>query len=738
MAVSAVDRGDSVRRLAQYRPFDRGGQSLLAVLEDLVLAAAAINDGEFESYADCRTACATLWGLDIEIDEIRQVVDNLVDAKGAILTRAGFTLTEEMLAALEEKARESEAFEHEALLDWDRHVEQLHPDITDADREALRDDLNSWLQHVISRHGAEAALMLYPEDSKAHNLFSSIESEGTAFLPARGKQLDEVREEALLEFARRPSISQRRFLANRLNTAFYFTVLTLDPAAKNLVEGTTKDRRVYLDTNILLAILGAAEPREVASMHRLLQLTHGMGYEIAVTPWTVSELRYTINKDRRDVEKLRPNPAIAEMMVRLSGERGFGADFWRTFRDKGTSAQDYFDRVEHVEAEFDRLGIKIVNTGCRAIDAQTERVNDYAMVLNRVLKHARSDPVIDHDAKHRLLIERLRGDGHLRFSNARFWFLTQDTYLPRFAEKMPEPDEPGPDLPFCISPSSWVQLMRAFTPRTDDYEQTVVDLLASPFLGNRATPEPHVVRRVVGRMRDQEDRSPELALAVLQDSSLTACIEAAAPGLDEEEEVDRAFNTKARELQEAEAAATARAEAESLRAAKAVEQAEIDALRAESAEQRSETLTRDLADERIRREGVESDLNRKRTELEETADHFRSQIGEIEQNTAAQLAASDARIESLKAALAARRERLHHSLWAALLLAVAFASGVLVPVGFDVHEKAPLCGLLVGALTAATAAVELLLPKPLRAHVLTWIGIALAWAGLILAVVLTT
>src|SRR4051794_15719705 len=54
----------NVRRLAQYRPFERGGLDLRAVLEDLVLVVATINDGTVESVLGCREDFLDLWGIE--------------------------------------------------------------------------------------------------------------------------------------------------------------------------------------------------------------------------------------------------------------------------------------------------------------------------------------------------------------------------------------------------------------------------------------------------------------------------------------------------------------------------------------------------------------------------------------------------------------------------------------------------------------------------------------------------
>ena len=125
--------------------------------------------------------------------------------------------------------------------------------------------------------------------------------------------------------------------------------------------------------------------------------------------------------------------------------------------------------------------------------------------------YQREPVVLEHDAKCRLLVERLRGEGNLTISNARFWFLTYDTKLPRFAERVPDNGDEAPGLPFCISPSAWVQITRALTPRTEDFDRTVVDLLTSPFVGYRPGINSAVVQEVVGRMDHFEDASPEMA-----------------------------------------------------------------------------------------------------------------------------------------------------------------------------------------------------------------------------------
>lgn len=712
---------EATRRLAQYRPFDRGGQSLREVLQDLVLAAAVLDGGGFSSLAACQEAFRTLWGLEVEIHELRAVGEELVRAGLAEPGQAGITLTGPTVQAMEQRSQASAATEQQALADWEADVRALRPDLTSEDFGCLREDLAVWLQQIITRHGAEAALMLYPEEPRAHRLFDEIDALGTGFLPAREGCAGEVRDEALRLFVRKAGPAQRQFLANRLNTAFYLTVLTLDPAARKLAQESGEGRRLYLDTNFLYAVLGAADAREVHAAHRLLELTKQMGYQLAVTPWTVHELHESIKRARQGVEQLPINPQIAELMVQVSGEKGYSLDFWRTFREFGTTPQDYFERVAHFEYEFPKLGIEIVDESCAKIDAQEQLVEDYAALLDRILAYPRHEDVLRHDAKHRLLVERLRGDGNIRFSNARCWFLTQDTYLPRFAERMPDPDLPAPELPFCITPSAWLQVMRALTPRTEDYEQTVVDLLASPFVGYQRPVDQKAVREVVGRLEDQKDRSPELALAVLQDTALVHEIAVARGPQQVAAEVERAYSTKTRELQE--------------QAAGAAQRASEEQAKREQAEERARMIERDRDDERARREGLEADMRREQEARTREQDELRQEIETARQESQGAIDAERRQREQLEARIAQTAQRRRKASAAAVAVAAAVAAILLLVLGV-VSGTWGTVAVITGALTVISLAVRVGLGEKWGAEALGWVGAIAGILGTVVAIVL--
>ena len=375
---------------------------------------------------------------------------------------------------------------------------------------------------------------------------------------------------------------------------------------------------------------------------------------------------------------------LADAMVAASGDRGFKRLFWQTYRDKKTQPRDVFDRLEHFDQELANYGIDEITEGCQAIEQQEERVLLYASLVNAVRWPYQKEPVVlEHDAKCRLLVERLRGDAR-RLSTARYWFLTYDTKLPRFAKMVPDNGEQPPELPFCVSPSAWVQIIRGLLPRTEDFEQTIVDLLTSPFVGYRRAVNPAVIHEVIGRMDHLEDVSPELAVAVLTDSVAVDQIEKAISTQEQdviEEQVKVAYSTKARELEEAVVASERRlAQVEQELAT-----AESKAADAEIARTNDREAAEVHARERDRAAAVAAALERERDQWKGEKDALTAQVEAltVERDQEEERAkAADARIEKLESRLDdddRRRKRIRRIAIGIGVLVFGIALAVVLP-----------------------------------------------------------
>ena len=705
-----------------------------AVLRDLVLAVAGLGDGEVGGLFDCQRSFADLWGLEVEIDELRLVVDELVESKLATRSGKSIRLASHALTELEAKAHESQETEVRAFREWELDVRRKRPGLSTGELELLRADLQRWLHMIILRHGAEAAMMLYPEEERARRFFETVDAEDFD-LPDHDQSLNEVRTEVLPLFIRCPTPDQRRYLGGLLNTSFYMTVLTIDPDAEHLVRAQMQGHRIYLDTNFLYAVVGAAPPDEVYSSRRLIKLSRELGFEFAVTPWTIAELRTSIAHSRREIEEQSAfiRPDLADAMLRAAGDKGFNRLFWQTYRDKRTQPKDVFARLEHFDQELADYGILERTEGCEAIDQQEEKVLLYASLLNAERWPYQREPVVlEHDAKCRLLIEKLRGSGRITLSNTRFWFLTYDTKLPRFAEKVPDNGDAAPELPFCVSPSIWVQIIRALAPRTEDFDRTAVDLLTSPYLGYRPAVNSAIVQEVVGRMDHFEDASPEMAIAVITDSAKVSQINAAVSTEDEgtvEEAVRVAYSAKAREMEAGVATSQKRVTEiqELLREAEArADDAEgRDAQESAKTRRLHETQREEWSAEKARLERLLADVQDDRdraTSRAAEADHKVKSVEEARQGQ-----------EIAQAARASRRRRIGAGL---LLSGIGAALGLVLSLVVFSNAWA-VGGAVVAGAALVLLGIRVVVGRDWGGEIVTWGGLLAAIAAIVVAIIAT-
>jgi hypothetical protein len=629
------------------------------------------------------------------------------------------------------RASEAKEYEVAAFKEWQAATKAKTPDLSDEDLNALRSDLELWLRSIIVRHGVEAALLLYPEDERARAVIDSIDAEGLGILPARGGMVDHVREDALRAFVRSPTEAQRIYLANRLEASFDLTVLTLDPSAARLAQQQFNAHRVYLDTNFLYALLGFSPAHESLAAHRLIQLTKDLGFELAITQWTVNELRASLTRSRTNLERIAlPSRDYADLMVQAASEKGFDRAFWIAYRDSNMSRQDFFDRASHFERDLERLEIHTVDEGCKRVDRRADEVETYVALLDHVGgQRWKETVVLEHDAKHRLLVEQLRGDGHLEFTNARYWFLTQDSRLPVFARLEASGHEQISGLPFCMTSSAWAQIVRAFTPRTSDWDQMVVDLLASPYVGWKRGMSLPAVLEVVARVDQYQDSSVELAWEVLADTATMAEIS----------QMKKSGATAEAIAEVIDATFVADAEAAKARAA-AARELQIDAERSAQAErERADQLRADLLDEQRRREALEGDLDRARTESDKQALAISDRLSEIEAQHQAALKAERSEREALesKLELSARRSAARRRSIAAAAIAVlgTLAPVVLLATHFVHGSSWDLVTILGGVLLLAGTIVSVL-PDRWSNRLLSIAGILIGVAAIIVAVAL--
>ncbi|MGA8744584.1 MAG: hypothetical protein WB507_01815 [Solirubrobacterales bacterium] len=644
----------ALRSLAQFRPFEDRAERMEAVHAELVQAACQTHDGGFPSIGECQAFIRTTWKTELESHEVA-AARGFLEARGRVeKDSTGLRLTDVARCDLEAQREGWEQAEVTALEEWEMAVRKEYPFLENDDVLALRSQLRPWLDQVIACHGAEASLLLYPGHERRGVLEKAMAETDLSFLPNCRPEVDDIRAAAFRMLVRQPTPAQREFLGRLLNTGFYLTVLSVDPRASHLFRKEAKKTTLYLDTNFLYALLGVGSSTEGFSAKRLMQLCRDLGFSLRVTPWTIEELATSIAKSKADIMNVHQSRKAAEVMAEVSGEKGFAAAYWRQRRDTKIDPTTFFGKFEQFRLFLEELGIKEHPEGCAEVDADIEAVRRHASPLEGMYGPGKKPRlVIEHDAKMRILISRLRGSNEWGgFSDVEYWFLTESTNLPTYARVRID-ESSRPRHPFCILSSTWAQIVRVLVPRTDDLNDMIVGLLASPYVGYKPPFQGDrldAVEKTVSRIDALRDVPASVAVAMVKDEAMSSQI----AGQTDPEEISRlveqSLTKKAEEL-EARIAETAKETVRANRERREAEERAREADKRETAHLEGRVSAEQDADH-AKQDAIEAE--RAKDEVLRNEANLKQQIEETEAREKAEKAArtsAEGRVQMLRITL---------------------------------------------------------------------------------------
>jgi hypothetical protein len=533
--MDAVDRRRFIRRLAPYRPGDY--RAAAYVRRHIVLAAAHENGGKFESCKDCQEICQTRWGLEIELTEISSVIQQLVKEEYLLRREGAYWLTGLAAEELAKRLRISAEAEATAFEQWEATVRDIAPYLGVEQFAQLREDLITWLHELIVEYGVEAALLLYPEQESYRHRLDEMGTFPLGNLPDREPALMMVRRAALDAFVEFMTPVQRKYFDNLMDTAYLMSIVTLDPKALQVVREITKGQRLYLDSNVLYSIFKLNGPESYLSTYRTLEHSRSLGYQPCVTPWTVAEMKESIRRARARLAT-HPSPqAVADLTPdeadTQESDEAFIKRFRRMEREDGINFNDFFTLHEEVESLLGDAKIEIVDAGCQGVDRDESRLDEEIAALERARQGPeRALALQEHDVKHRLLIEHQRGEDGRSLSDAVCLFLTKDYAVVRYARAgRKHPTE----VPFAIAFDEWRHIARSMSPRTEDYEKTMHDVLGTPVLLGQALNNQGDVIAAIGRINAHGKYSATTLARSILNSALGGSRHGGEPPEDEED-----------------------------------------------------------------------------------------------------------------------------------------------------------------------------------------------------------
>jgi hypothetical protein len=512
-----------VRMVAQYRPFSFGEHRIALASRQLVLAAIHASGEPLGACTEVQSVCRAVFGLEFEREEISTSIAQLEEDEKLVRDSSGLTVSDGTGRELAARIRGSKEVEATAFREWDQVVRQkIAPELGDQHLAQLHDDLRACIDHIIADQGIVAAVLLYPEHENCRRQVEEIKTSAFAELPHRTADVRRAREEALNEFLENMTPMQRRYFYDLVSTAYLLSVVTLPPAILDGVRHLISGQQIYLDTNMAYSILNLHSPRRYTQAERALALSRQLGYQPAVTPWTLKELQRSVQTARDKLARRQASPRAAASLRSTWNESDGDEVFIRAFRklerDGKTNFKEFFALHEHVESLLLDQDIPVIEVGCQAVDEERDRLDEEIAWLERVRQGPEKPRALqEHDVKHRLLIESLGGRGERRLSNAGCLFLTDDQALVRYGKATRRNRR---ELPFAITIDEWGRIVRALCPRTDDYDKTMVNMRDTRILGASELMTQSEIINAIDRVNSYEPYSHTTGVLAMLDTAL--------------------------------------------------------------------------------------------------------------------------------------------------------------------------------------------------------------------------
>lgn len=481
--------------------------------------------------------------LKFEKDEIDQSLQRLV-ATGDVIEKQGFyTLETKKEGLLKKLNADTRVKEREIYNAWISDILHRYPELTEENQSNLIDDLKVYLYRLFLQNGVDCVTYINPGRKTTSN--TGAYEELFNLLPTRSKKLADIRRIEFPRFLKDADTERRIYFANLLDGTFVYQIIQIDPESLKIVRKNLKNYVLYLDTNILYSLLGLKDSRQSSAIEKSLALARGLGIKFVVSTRTVEEMRHSIEAQ---TAALLSSPSVrrslAEIGADMSEEESLTTAYWRSYAKTGISKEDFIERFRNIADLLSNKQVNIVKETFRPV---AKSIRAEKVFLNSTITVKKSDSVAEHDAYHYLLISHLREQAAKTNNAKRYWFLSWDNQLALYAEKKRKEGE----VSFMYLPHQLVQILRLYTQRTADYDETFLDLFARPQIKSAQNVVSNdFAEKVLAKVSSFADLPEELAVKIMLDSGFISNL-ANKSSSEFDKEVEKEIDTRVnRQLQD--------------------------------------------------------------------------------------------------------------------------------------------------------------------------------------------
>jgi len=531
------------------------------VLDYLVLDALSTNSPLTPiTLYEIKTNIEDMFKLEFAEEEIRASAERLISkvcirritAKEGKNIKLKYMLLPNTLKDTQERIFKFQELERKVMNRWKNSIYRKYKNYPELinNIEPIVSNLKLFISKMLIKHGIECIAIIYPDSDELKSLFQSTKSIISKNLSKINSFVDEIIKLEIPRFFYEADTERKSYIINIFNSSFYWYLIQVDESCSNLLRETTLGQDLYLDTNVLLCLVGFDGPNVANASYSMLGLAKELGYSLKVTTKTVDEFYNYFNKKIKEYGNITiPSKELAGIAIKILPENDFLYTYWKESVEKEISIKDFIEEKSNLELLLKNLDITQISRFRKTIEDSQELLDEMSRL--HVNCPNKDYGVVEHDAFHRIFINRLRKVPKHHFYDAVAWFLTKDRELAIY-DKIVRKDKKS--LPFCLTIDQWVQFNRPLIKRTEntkEYENSLHTLLTTPFI-RAFIPSSNMEKaynKVLNRFKRYRVISPKLALSVITDSHFMNSVGKETDEEKIEEKIDNKFVEKASQLE---------------------------------------------------------------------------------------------------------------------------------------------------------------------------------------------
>jgi predicted nucleic acid-binding protein len=274
-------------------------------------------------------------------------------------------------------------------------------------------------------------------------------------------KLRKALKETIIREFRNPSEEFAAFLFQVSRNLVCIQVLNLDPECQSIEEKALKDKVLFLDTNMLMALLCERMPvHELAK--ECTKMSQSMGIKLVYSERTLQEYRDVLERSKAAYQQLK----ISERFLELVDNEFIAAFGLEKKANRTQSWEGFYYRLKHPQKLLEReFGVGLYDKKHKEIIENPlfeEIAKTVSECYQKIRGRGKEKDVAEHDAYHLLLMRELRTKESTSLFGPKHWFVTLDQTLYCVDDTINEKMNYTDKTPSNVTCDIWIETVSPF------------------------------------------------------------------------------------------------------------------------------------------------------------------------------------------------------------------------------------------------------------------------------------